>query len=137
MSISIYRTEHETQYRTEEETRYNTQYQTEYKVVTNTETRDVPLIEYETAYRDEETIFYKTEYETRTRDVPVEREIPGYHSHDSGDGKFVKNRVCTAHVRATAGFVQTPEKSSGVAPAFMSGVTTQSLFLFSPLAHYR
>merc|ERR1712032_438531 len=31
-------------------------------------------------------ITYRTEYETRTRDVPIERSIPGNHSNDSGDG---------------------------------------------------
>ena len=41
---------------------------------------------YETAFRDEETINYELEYETRTRDVPVEREVIGHHSNDSGDG---------------------------------------------------
>ena len=58
----------------------------EYETVTKTATREVPIITYETAYRDEETVTYETEYETRTRDVPVEREVVGAWSNDSGDG---------------------------------------------------
>ena len=76
----------ETRYRTESETRTNTIYEVEYQEVTTTQTREVPVISYETAYRDEETVTYDIEYETRTRDVPVEREVVGYFSNDSGDG---------------------------------------------------
>ena len=75
-----------TKYRNEEETRYNTIYEVEYVPTTTIQTREVPVITYETAFRDEETITYTTEYETRTRDVPVERQIIGEHSNDSGDG---------------------------------------------------
>ena len=80
------RIEHRTEYRTEEETRVNTIYEIEYQPKITTQTREVPVITYETAFRDEETITYNVEYETRTRDVPVEREIVGEHSNDSGDG---------------------------------------------------
>ena len=80
------RIEHRTEYRTEEETRVNTIYEIEYQPKISTQTREVPVITYETAFRDEETITYEVEYETRTRDVPVEREIVGEHSNDSGDG---------------------------------------------------
>ena len=80
------RIEHETHYRTEEETRVKTVYEVEYQNVTTTATREVPVITYETAYRDEETVTYVTEYETRTRDIPVEKEVVGSWSNDSGDG---------------------------------------------------
>ena len=80
------RIEHRTEYRTEEETRVNTIYEIEYQPKITVQTREVPVITYETAFRDEETITYNVEYETRTRDVPVEREIVGEHSNDSGDG---------------------------------------------------
>merc|ERR1712032_581907 len=86
MGETRYDTVFDTNYRIEHETQYNTEYHTEYRSVVTIETRDVPVINYETAYRDEEEILYRTEYETRTRDVPVDRQIVGNHSNDSGDG---------------------------------------------------